>query len=271
QRPDSTLGGRILLAALAYHDARAGAPLASCVARAERALAGGPLYGHEAGMGWCHVGFVFADADRFDAACDVYDAALHDARARGSVFAFALASLLRGGAAYLRGSLAEAEADLRLSIEACESHSLAAGLPTPFAYLADTLMERGELVGAADVLARVASEAGLPNTVHLVTFRASRARLWILQGRTREGLTELLALGRRYEAIGGRNPAFFSWRSQAALALLELGEREEASRLAAEEVELARQWGAPRALGHALRTAALVEEAEAGLALLREA
>src|SRR5439155_1470524 len=110
-----------------------------------------------------------------------------------------------------------------------------------------------------------------PDTVHLVTFRAILARLWILQGRTREGLTVLLALGRRYEAIGGRNPAFFSWRPQAALALLELGEREEACRLAAEEVELARQWGAPRALGHALRTAALVEEAEAGLALLREA
>ncbi len=268
---DETLGGRILLAALAYHDARAGASLASCVARAERALSGGAVYGHEAGMGWCHVGFVLVNADRFDAACRVYDTALADARDRGSVFAFALACLLRGGAAYLRGSLADAEADLRLAIEACESNRLAAGLPTPFAYLADTLMERGELVGAADVLARVASEAGLPDTVHLVTFRASRARLWILQGRTREGLAELLALGRRYEAIGGRNPAFFSWRSQAALALLELGEPDDARRLAAEEVEQARQWGAPRALGHALCTAGLVEEGEAGLALLREA
>src|SRR6266536_3487591 len=216
---DETLGGRIRLAALAYHDARAGASLASCVARAERALSGGTVYGHEGGMGWCHVGFVLVNADRFDAAYRVYDTALADARDRGSVFAFALACMLRGGAAYLRGSLADAEADLRLAIEACESNRLAAGLPTPFAYLADTL----------------------------------------------------IALGRRYEAIGGRNPAFFSWRSEAALALLELGEQEEARRLAAEEVELARQWGAPRALGHALRTAALVEEAEAGLALLRKA
>src|ERR671930_95014 len=46
---------------------------------------------------------------------------------------------------------------------------------------------------------------------------------------------------------------------------------EEARRLAAEEVELARQWGAPRALGKALRTAGLVEGGEAGLPLLREA
>jgi DNA-binding CsgD family transcriptional regulator len=269
--PDSTLGGRILLAALAYHDARVGASLASCVRRAERALAGGPLYGHEAGMGWCHVGFVLVDADRFDAARDVYDAALADARARGSVFAFALASLLRGSAAYLRGALADAEADLLLSIEACESHGLAAGLPTPFAYLADTLMERGDLDGAAVALARVASGEEPPETVHLISFRTSRARLRILQGRTREGLAELLELGRRFEAIGGRNPAVYAWRSQAALALLELGEREEARRLASEEVELAREWGAPRALGKTLRTAGLVEGGKTGLALLREA
>src|SRR5207247_9710083 len=141
--PDATLGGRILLAALAYHDARAGAALSSCVARAERALAGGPLHGHEAGMGWCHVGFVLVNADRFDAARDVYDAALADARARGSVFAFALACLLRGGAAYLRGALLDAEADLRLAIEACEANRLAAGLPTPFGGLADTLTAPG--------------------------------------------------------------------------------------------------------------------------------
>ena len=269
--PDSTLGGRVLLAALAYHDARAGASLSSCVARAERALAGGTLYGHEAGMGWCHVGFVLVNADRFDAARDVYDAALADARARGSVFAFALASLLRGGAAYLRGALVDAEADLRLSIEACESNGLEAGLTTPFAYLADTLIERGDLEGAADALARVAAGEQFPDTVHLISFRTSRARLRILQGRTREGLTELLEVGRRFESIGGRNPAVYSWRSQAALALLELGEREDARRLAAEEVGLARQWAAPRALGKALRTAGLVEGGEAGQALLREA
>jgi len=269
--PDSTLGGRILLAALAYHDARAGASLASCVARAERALAGGPLYGHEAGMGWCHVGFVLAFSDRFDDARRVYDAALGDARSRGSVFAFALAYHLRGGAAYLRGSLADAEADLRLAIEACESHGLAAGLPTPYAFLADVLVERGEQRAAAEALGRIASGEELPQTVHLLSFRNSRARLWILQGRTQEGLGELLALGRRYEAVGGRNPAMHAWRSQAALALLELGEREEASRLAAEEVELARQWGAPRALGKALRTAGLIEGGKTGLALLREA
>jgi DNA-binding CsgD family transcriptional regulator len=55
------------------------------------------------------------------------------------------------------------------------------------------------------------------------------------------------------------------------LALLQLGRRDEAGPLAEEEVELARAWGAPRALGAALRVAGLVEGGERGLALLEEA
>lgn len=271
QPPDDSVGGRILLAALAYHDARAGASLSECLERAERAQSGGLVYGDEAGMGWCHVGFVLTAADRFDAALVVYNEALADARARGSAFAFALAFLLRGDVAYLRGSLSDAEADLRLAIEAGESHGLGTGLLTPIAKLADTLMERGEQPAAAGALERIAPGEELPDTVHLLSFRESRARLRILQSRTREGLAELLELGRRYEALGGRNPAMHAWRSQAALALLELGEREDAHRLATEEVELARQWGAARALGKALRAAGLVEGGEPGLAQLREA
>ncbi len=93
----------------------------------------------------------------------------------------------------------------------------------------------------------------------------------MLSGDLAGGVEELLAAGRRFESIGGRNPAFLAWRSQAALALLQLGEQDEARRLAAEELELARTWGAPRALGAALRAAGLVEGGKHGLALLEEA
>ena len=53
--------------------------------------------------------------------------------------------------------------------------------------------------------------------------------------------------------------------------LLQLGDRDEARRLAAEELELARTWGAPRALGAALRAAGLAEGGARGLELLEEA
>jgi DNA-binding CsgD family transcriptional regulator len=93
----------------------------------------------------------------------------------------------------------------------------------------------------------------------------------MLRGDLLGGLELMLDAGRRFEAVGGRNPAFMPWRSQAALALLQLERPEEAAALAEEELELARVWGAPRALGAALRAAGLVEGGKRGLALLQEA
>jgi DNA-binding CsgD family transcriptional regulator len=81
----------------------------------------------------------------------------------------------------------------------------------------------------------------------------------------------MLDTGRRFESVGSRNPAFIAWRSPAALALHQLGEQGEARRLAGEELEFARAWGAPRALGAALCAAGLIEGGERGLALLEEA
>ena len=57
----------------------------------------------------------------------------------------------------------------------------------------------------------------------------------------------------------------------AALAHLALAEHEPAKRLAAEELELARTYGAPRALGIAERAAGLVAGGDRGASLLREA
>jgi DNA-binding CsgD family transcriptional regulator len=95
--------------------------------------------------------------------------------------------------------------------------------------------------------------------------------LSILRGDIAGGLAKLLEVGRLFEAVGGQNPALVSWRSQVALALLRLGEQDEARRLAAEELALARAWGAPRALGVALRAMGLVEGGGKGLMLLAEA
>jgi DNA-binding CsgD family transcriptional regulator len=67
-----------------------------------------------------------------------------------------------------------------------------------------------------------------------------------------------------------RNPAMLAWRSHLALALLALERRDEALELAKEEVQLARGWGAPRAIGVALRAQGLAEGGEAGIELLRQ-
>ena len=72
-------------------------------------------------------------------------------------------------------------------------------------------------------------------------------------------------------ALGELNPSLIPWRSEAALALRLTGKRDEARRLCAEELALARAFGAPRAIGMALRAAGVVEGGAAGLALVREA
>ena len=81
----------------------------------------------------------------------------------------------------------------------------------------------------------------------------------------------MLDAGAASSAAVAAIPAFMPWRSQAALALLGLGERDEAAGWRRKELELARTWGAPRALGAALRAAGLVEGGAEGLGLLEEA
>jgi DNA-binding CsgD family transcriptional regulator len=66
-------------------------------------------------------------------------------------------------------------------------------------------------------------------------------------------------------------PGFLPWRSDAALAHRTLGQGEPARRLADEELELARAFGTPRALGVAKRAAGVIAGGDRGVSLLREA
>jgi DNA-binding CsgD family transcriptional regulator len=98
----------------------------------------------------------------------------------------------------------------------------------------------------------------------------SRGRVHLAQGRIEDAIADLEELGRRDERRDHPNPAAHPHRSRLALALLRQGDADRALALADEETALARRWGAPRALGIALRTRGLCERGEAGLARLRE-
>ena len=68
------------------------------------------------------------------------------------------------------------------------------------------------------------------------------------------------------------NPAAnLPWRSDLALLHARLGEHQRAAELSAEDVMLARKFGAPHALGIALRAAGLIEGGAVGLQQLAEA
>jgi DNA-binding CsgD family transcriptional regulator len=269
---DTSVGEKLLLALLAYHDARAGKPAAEVVPLARRALADGTLVrGDVFGAAFVPPCTVLAMAD-LDEVLAVYDDALAEAHRHGSTLAFAAAKVFRAQALLWRGDLGEAEAEAGEALAAGDVWgSTARFAGHAAAFLADALMEQGRLEEAAAALTRAGFGESLPDSARQLFLGDSNARLRLLRGDLSGGVEELLEAGRRFEAVGSRNPAFIACRSPAALALRRLGEEDEAGRLIGEELELARTWGAPRALGAALCAAGLIEGGERGLALLEEA
>jgi DNA-binding CsgD family transcriptional regulator len=86
----------------------------------------------------------------------------------------------------------------------------------------------------------------------------SRAEHLLANGRLSAAVVELLAIGEFERRLGWEGPTQYPWRSQAALALDKLGDADRARTLAAEELELARAYGAPRPVGIALRAIGLL-------------
>jgi DNA-binding CsgD family transcriptional regulator len=169
-----------------------------------------------------------------------------------------------------RGELIEAEADSRTALAAAE-------LPAPAIYrvlnggvLIDALVEQGALEAAEEALAPMDAEAEAGSLTAAV-LRFARGRLRVARGAVNDGLGDLLAVGQLTNRALVICPSFLPWRSEAAIAKLALSEVVEARRLADEELELARRFAAPRALGVALRAAGVVRGGRAGEALIREA
>jgi DNA-binding CsgD family transcriptional regulator len=112
----------------------------------------------------------------------------------------------------------------------------------------------------------------LSETQPLISYLYALAHLHTAQGKPREGLNTLLECEQRVRRMNEPNPAEnLPWRSDAALLAARLGEQDRAAELAAEDLRLAQAFGAPHALGVALRAAGLVDGGSSGLERLGEA
>jgi DNA-binding CsgD family transcriptional regulator len=212
-------------------------------------------------------------ADRFDLAGRVLASALKQAREQGAVVAAAIALSFRCELRYRVGALRPAQADGAASLETTRA-GWRIGLPATAALLAQVLVERGDL----DAAARAIDDGGLigppgsaGTSYPLTMLLQARGRLQLAREKWGAALEDLQEVGRRQEIMGEFNPSLMDWRSQAACALAELGRSDEALALADEEVRLARRYGAPRALGLALRAAGVIQDPDSGLSRLHEA
>ena len=268
---EETTAGRILLGYGAYDLARTRLDRDAAVAQARRSWAAGDPAREDSQGTPAAVEDVLACADLLDEAEAVCGAVLDQGQRTGAVFEVVMGYGMRASVLRLRGPLAEAHADAVAAIEASEQHGFLTVVHWTLAWLVETLIDRGDVPGAAAALAAHGMEGALDDTGHLSAVLLARAALRLAQGRPREAVDDARDVGRRFGLLGGRNPAMFPWRTRAAEGLLALGDRDAAEALAAQELALAREWGAPRPIARALRIRGLAVGGQEGLDMLREA
>jgi DNA-binding CsgD family transcriptional regulator len=266
-----TFAERVALAAVAGEGDTVIARAEDAIACARSALGDGRLLaeaGPEAPSYWYAVsGLVLADS--FEPAHAAVDAALADARAKGSMLGSALAYCFRSLLEYRTGGLAAAEADSRSAIEIAPSARWAARTYA-LASLIEVLLDRGRPDEAAAVLAASGMPETAPPLLPYLMLRQNRGRLRISLGEIDLGVADMHAAAKGF-AAGSFGACLWPWRSLHALELAREGDVAEAGELAQEEAALARAFGAPRACGVSLRAVGMVEGGDRGIASLREA
>jgi class 3 adenylate cyclase/DNA-binding CsgD family transcriptional regulator len=271
--PDNLAGGLgsdMLLANLAFIRGRIGEDRETALEFARRALTAGRLH-RTGGISFQYAALALVMGEQFDEALDAYDTALAEGRSRGDVVREAAVLMFRGFAKTRLGRLHEAIDDLRQAVELAGAAKAETTYPYATAFLCEALLETGDVDGAAEALELLPVPRELPASAHYFFYVTARGTLRLAQGRREEGLRDLLSLGASVSQLHTRSTAWGRWRGRAARALLEQGDRDRALELAREELEAARRWGAPRALGLAVMTMGLVEGGDRGEELLREA
>jgi DNA-binding CsgD family transcriptional regulator len=266
-----TPGERLLLAAVAT--SRAGStpiPAGELYACASRALGGGRLLDD---VGADSVSFWYAQssvmfAERYAEAEALTEAALADSRRRGSPRGFGCCMCFSSPLHLRLGRLAEAEEEARRALEAFPQEPLIGAYARSF--LAEALIERGELPAARAVLDQV-ELSSLPPVAGFALLRGCEARLRRLEGDARGAAEQIAIVG---DQLADISPAFWPWRAEAALALKANGNATHARELAAQELSRGESVSSRWVQAYALYALALAEDSleplEQAEALTRE-
>ncbi|MEV6522923.1 AAA family ATPase [Longispora sp. NPDC051575] len=268
--PERTVD-RSILASLAFAAAATGDRPAAEVVRLARLAVSGPLPDGEQSVLLGMAAGALSMSGMHQESLDLIDRGLDVARGLGALAAYQFMMMLRSHQCLFAGRLAEAEGDARA---ATDTEPGTAGRPNPeaAATLVNALTARGRLGDAQRALTAGGLEEGHEIGVLINHFgMIARGRLRLRQLRSAEALADLAGCGAALAGRGYLNPGFAPWRIDAALAAHALGRAEEATALAAENLRLARAFGAAEPVCAALRVCGLLTGGPAGLGLLEEA
>ena len=202
-------------------------------------------------------------------ALEVLDQALDAAREVGDGVQFGFVSETRSWVSHRAGRVLECEADahagLAVAVEGALDLAYAVGT------LAVALIERG-LPQDAEALYEEHGFAEITEweTSLAATLFGVRSRVHRALGRPHEALADIERCRDTLAQVGFTSPVFIEWPHDLVLTHLALGDVDAAREVAAEEVAITRDFGAPRELGIALRSNGLVEGGQRGLDLLTE-
>ena len=199
----------------------------------------------------------------FDTVEGAISAALDDAGRRGATMSMAYLLYGRSWISFWRGRVADAAADAGTAVDAW-SGGWSMHLPGAASWQALALIELGQPEQALARVDRVFAMKAWDYDVYEALLLHARGRALLALGRSGEAAEQLALVGGRPSPYV-HNPAVLPWRGDAAIAAAATGDMDTARAMAAEELALARRFGAPRPIGAALRATALVEGSDIGL------
>jgi DNA-binding CsgD family transcriptional regulator len=259
-RMTSARNERFLNTVLAYRGATIGANPGETRRRVQAAL---PLHiGRDLidQFSFAHMIVALIGIDEYEQADRQCEEALRVTSERDLAVGAALVQGLRCHVSRRLGALAAAERFGMTSLEKLDAlgANQEGNVVAAVAGLVGTWVDTGDTTSALRLVRERSFDGDLPEYSHYQALLHQRGRLHMALGEPVSALRDHLACGARMERRGARNPSLQPWRSHAALAHLALGERDRALRLAAQELELARDWGLAVPIGVALRVFGVV-------------
>ena len=214
-----TPGERLVLASLAFEQARSSESASEAAMHIERALAGGRLLGEQdfdvVGPFYALVLGLLA-TDALDLAESSLEQALAEARARASIPAMAFLLAHRGWLMLRRGAVALAEADARSALELLNAHDIELGKRFALAVLIRALVEKGQIEIADQELNDSALGGGIPPGLANNDLLEARGVLRLAQGKVQDGIRRPPRVWPTRRALGRRESA----RLALAIAVL---------------------------------------------------